>query len=84
MAEGNTEKALPTQTRPLARTYSATAIKQALAFARKRSLAWSTPDELKMLDLFAGAVLARLQNPQTDWPFEHQAREMQHEDLTGL
>lgn len=82
--EGDTEKALPTQARPLATAYTATAIKQALAFARKRSLEWSTSDELKMLDLFAGAVLARLQNPQTDWPFEHQAREMQHADLTDL
>lgn len=78
------EKALPTQARPLAQSYPAIAVKQALAFARKRSREWATPDELKMLDLFAGAVLARLQNPQTDWPFEHQAREVQHEDLTGL
>jgi hypothetical protein len=44
-------------------------IEQALSFAHERSKEWTK--ERDTLDLFTGAVRARLNDPQTDFPYDH-------------
>ncbi|MEU5476844.1 hypothetical protein [Streptomyces mirabilis] len=56
---------------PRPHVFTLAEIDQALAFAQERSREWTK--ETHTLELFAGAVRAWLNNPQTDYPYDHRA-----------